>query len=232
MDSSRSVIITGASTGLGLATAHHLADLGLTVTVTGRSASSLDASVEELSRAGADVLGVVADASDWDDTCRVVAAHLERFGRLDVVVANAGFTAAGDFRDGDPDQWRSMVLTNVLGPALLVKAALPHLTAPGGQIVLVGSVAGRVIRPGSLYGVTKHAVTAMAANLRAQVTDDGVRVAVVEPGIVDTPFWGPAGAPAVALGAEAVAATVAWIVQQPDGVDVNEVMVRPVGQQI
>ena len=95
-----------------------------------------------------------------------MAEHVARHGGLDVVVANAGFTAAGDLADGDPDQWRSMVLTNVLGPALLVRAALPRLTTPGGQIVLVGSVAGRIIRPGSLYGATKAAVAALAENLR------------------------------------------------------------------
>ena len=95
-----------------------------------------------------------------------------------------------------------MVLTNVLGPALLVKAALPHLTAPGGQIVLVGSVAGRIIRPGSLYGATKAAVAALAENLRPQLTASGIRVALVEPGITDTPFWGEAGAPPFALEAD------------------------------
>jgi NADP-dependent 3-hydroxy acid dehydrogenase YdfG len=125
-----------------------------------------------------------------------------------------------------------MVLTNVLGPALLVRAALPHLTTPGGQIVLVGSVAGRIIRPGSLYGATKAAVASIAENLRPQLTGAGIRVALVEPGITDTPFWGEQGAPAFALESAAVAEAVGWIVGQPAGVDVNELMVRPVGQPI
>ncbi len=155
MDTARSALVTGGSTGLGLATAHHLAGLGFGLTITGRTEATLDAAVAELAAAGADVQGAVADAAEWADNERSVAVHLARHGALDVVVANAGFTAAGDLADGDPDQWRAMVLTNVLGPALLVKAALPHLPAPGGQVVLVGSVAGRVIRPGSLYGATK-----------------------------------------------------------------------------
>lgn len=232
MDTSRSALITGASTGLGLATAHHLAGLGFGLTLTGRSSASLDAAVAELTAVGADVVGVVADASEWADNERAVAAHLDRHATLDVVVANAGFTAAGDLIDGDPERWRAMVLTNVLGPALLVKASVPHLTVPGGHVVLIGSVAGRVIRPGSLYGVTKHAVAALAANLRAQLTPMGLRVAVVEPGIIDTPFWGEAGAPGSALEAGAVAEAIGYIVEQPAGVDINELLVRPVGQSI
>ena len=208
MDSPRSALITGGSTGLGLATAHHLAGLGLGVTVTGRTQATLDAAVAALHGAGADVLGVVADAADWADNQRSVAEHVAHHGGLDVAVANAGFTAAGDLSDGDPEQWRSMVLTNVLGPALLVRAALPRLTAPGGQIVLVGSVAGRIVRPGSLYGATKAAVAAIAENLRPQLT------------------------PPFALESAAIAEAVGWIVGQPAGVDVNELMVRPVGQSI
>jgi len=232
MDTTRSALITGASTGLGLATAHHLAGLGYGLTLTGRTASTLDAAVAELTGTGAAVVGVVADASEWADNEQAVAAHLDRHGALDVVVANAGFTAPGDLADGDPDQWRAMVLTNVLGPALLVRAALPHLTAPGGQVVLIGSVAGRIIRPGSLYGATKHAVAALAANLRAQVTGAGIRVSVVEPGIADTPFWGAGGPPAVALEAAAVAEAIGYVLEQPAGVDVNQLTVRPVGQAI
>ena len=219
MAPSRSALVTGGSTGLGLATAHTLVRPGLGVTVTGRTPETLEAAVEELRSSGADARGVVAE-------------HVAHHHGLDVAVANAGFTAPGDLADGDPDLWRSMVLTNVLGPALLVKAALPHLTAPGGQVVLVGSVAGRIIRPGSLYGATKAAVAAIAQNLRPQLTDSGIRVALVEPGITDTPFWGDAGAPPFALEAEAVAEAVGYIVSQPIGVDVNEVMVRPVGQPI
>jgi NADP-dependent 3-hydroxy acid dehydrogenase YdfG len=232
MDSPRSALITGGSTGLGLATAHHLAGLGLGVTVTGRTQATLDAAVAALHGAGADVLGVVADAADWADNQRSVAEHVAHHGGLDVAVANAGFTAAGDLSDGDPEQWRSMVLTNVLGPALLVRAALPRLTAPGGQIVLVGSVAGRIVRPGSLYGATKAAVAAIAENLRPQLTAAGIRVALVEPGITDAPFWGEQGAPPFALESAAIAEAVGWIVGQPAGVDVNELMVRPVGQSI
>jgi NADP-dependent 3-hydroxy acid dehydrogenase YdfG len=232
MDSPRSALITGGSNGLGLATAHHLANLGLGVTVTGRTQSTLDAAVAELKATGTDAIGVVADASGWADNEWAVAAHIAHHGGLDVAVANAGFTASGDLANGDPDQWRSMVLTNVLGPALLVKACLPLLTAPGGQIVLVGGVAGRIIRPGSVYRATKAAIAAVAENLRPQLTTSGIKVALVEPGVTDTPFWGEAGAPSFALESAAVAEAVGWIVQQPIDVDINELLVRPVGQPI
>jgi NADP-dependent 3-hydroxy acid dehydrogenase YdfG len=232
MESARSALVTGGSTGLGLATARHLTAIGMGVTVTGRTQSTLDAAVAELKAAGADAVGVVADASEWEDNQRAVAAHVAHHGGRDVAVANAGFTASGDLADGDPEQWRSMILTNVLGPALLVKACLPLLTAPGGQIVLVGSVAGRIIRPGSLYGATKAAIAALAENLRPQLTTSGIKVALVEPGVTDTPFWGEAGAPSFALESAAVAEAVGWIVQQPIDVDINELLVRPVGQPI
>jgi NADP-dependent 3-hydroxy acid dehydrogenase YdfG len=225
MESARSALVTGGSTGLGLATARHLTAIAVGVTVTGRTQSTLDAAVAELKAAG-------ADASEWEDNQRAVAAHVVHHGGRDVAVANAGFTASGDLADGDPEQWRSMILTNVLGPALLVKACLPLLTAPGGQIVLVGSVAGRIIRPGSLYGATKAAIAALAENLRPQLTTSGIKVALVEPGVTDTPFWGEAGAPSFALESAAVAEAVGWIVQQPIDVDINELLVRPVGQPI
>ena len=228
----RSALVTGGTTGLGLAIAHRLAGMGLGITITGRDPSKLAAAVAELEGAGASVLGTVADAADWDDTEGAVAAHVERHGGLDVAVANAGFTTTGDLVDGDPEAWRSMVLTNVLGPALLIKAAVPHLPAPGGQIVLVGSVAGRVIRAGSLYSVTKHAVASLGENARLQLTASGIRVATVEPGVVDTPFWDGTGMPPVSLHAGVIADTVAWIVDQPEGVEVGEIVVRPTGQLI
>lgn len=228
----RSALVTGGTTGLGLAIAHRLAGMGLGITITGRDPSKLAAAVAELEGAGASVLGTVADAADWDDTEGAVAAHVERHGGLDVAVANAGFTTAGDLVDGDPGAWRSMVLTNVLGPALLIKAAVPRLPAPGGQIVLVGSVAGRVIRPGSLYSVTKHAVASLGENARLQLTASGIRVATVEPGVVDTPFWDETGMPPVSLHTGVIADAVAWIVDQPAGVEVGEIVVRPTGQLI
>lgn len=159
---------------------------------------------------------------------------MQGFGRLDHIVANAGFSTHDTLADGDPDEWRSMLLTNVLGPALLIKAALPALRESQGRIVVVGSVAGIKNSPGNMYSVTKWAVTALAENARMLVTRHGIGVSLIAPGRVDTPFWdGRGGRPeGPALSAERVAECVAWVLAQPAGTDINEVVVRPVGQTV
>lgn len=228
----RSALVTGGTSGIGLATARHLLQLGLGVTITGRDPDRLDLAVASLRDEGPDIHGAQADASDWDSMSHAVADHVHRFGGLDVAVANAGFTTVGDLLDGDPDQWAEMVATNVLGPALLVKAAGPHLIESRGLMVFLGSVAGRTHRAGSMYGPTKRAVAGLAESTRLQLTSAGVRVALIEPGITETPFWSDASTPAWALEPTAIAATISWLVNQPEGVDINDIVIRPVGQPL
>ena len=148
------------------------------------------------------------------------------------LVANAGFATHDTLADGDPDRWREMVLTNVLGPALLIKAALPALQQTRGRIVLIGSVAGFVHTPGNIYGVTKWAVTGLAENTRRLVTGDGIGVTLIAPGRVATPFWDANGGPPAGglLTADQIADAIVWAISQPSGVDVNTVIVRPIGQ--
>jgi NADP-dependent 3-hydroxy acid dehydrogenase YdfG len=150
-------------------------------------------------------------------------------GRLDAVVANAGSTVPGDFATGDPGQWRDMALTNVYGVALTVKASLPHVLDTKGSVMLVGSVAGTRMVPGSLYGATKAAVHAMGENLRARLVGTGVHVSVIRPGRVEAPFW--ESAPDIALESADIAAAVLWILERPAGADVNELRMRPIGQE-
>jgi NADP-dependent 3-hydroxy acid dehydrogenase YdfG len=125
-----------------------------------------------------------------------------------------------------------MVLTNVLGPALLIKAALPALKQARGRIVLIGSVAGFVHTPGNIYGVTKWAVTGLAENTRRMVTGDGIGVTLIAPGRVETPFWDAGGGPPEGglLSADQIADSIVWAISRPSGVDVNTVIVRPIGQ--
>ena len=149
-------------------------------------------------------------------------------------MANAGYATHDDLAGGDPAGWRAMVLTNVLGPALLINAALPALRVTRGRIVLIGSVAGFVHTPGNIYGATKWAVTGMAENTRRLVTADGVGVTLIAPGRVETPFWDSVGSlpDGHLLTADQVAASIVWAIGQPPGVDINTVVVRPTGQPV
>ncbi|CAL9663625.1 3-oxoacyl-[acyl-carrier-protein] reductase FabG [Streptomyces sp. enrichment culture] len=163
--SSRTVLITGATSGIGAHTARLLLDRGHRVAVTGRDESRLKTFLDETGHPDR-LLGLVADAADWHATESAVTRTVEHFGALHAAVANAGFMSGGSIGAGDPTTWAPMVLTNVLGPALLAHAALPHLEATGGRLVLIGSVAGLKNSPGNLYSATKWATTGLAENLR------------------------------------------------------------------
>ncbi|MFP3580015.1 SDR family NAD(P)-dependent oxidoreductase [Arthrobacter sp. SIMBA_036] len=193
----------------------------------GRHPGRLAAFLESCSDLGP-VGGVVADAGDWEQTCRAVSRADRFLGGIDVAVANAGFSAPGDLADGDPDRWRDMVLTNVYGPAILAKAALPQLMENRGHMVLIGSTAGRKVYPGNLYTATKWAVAGYAESLRQQLVGSGVRVLHIAPGHVDTPLWEQA--PDAAIQPESVAEAMLWALSQPAGVDISDVTVRATGQ--
>jgi NADP-dependent 3-hydroxy acid dehydrogenase YdfG len=158
----------------------------------------------------------------------MVRRTLAVFGRLDVAFANAGFGAARGFLESTPEHWRSMVLTNVYGAALTIRATLPALEESRGHLLLTSSVAGRRVVSGSLYSATKWAVTAMGEAARQQLDGTGVRVTLVEPGMVDTEFFD--NPVSDALQADDVARAVLYAVGQPPHVDVNEILVRPTAQ--
>ncbi|MGC0415711.1 SDR family oxidoreductase [Embleya sp. AB8] len=234
MTNSSVTLITGGSSGIGAAAARKLLDLGGRVAVTGRNVGRLDRFAEELGHPGG-LLTLPGDAADHEAVAAAVAATVAAYGRLDTVVANAGFGTPANVADGDPAEWREMVLTNVLGPALLINAALPALRETRGRIVLIGSVAGFIHSPGNLYGATKWAVTGLAENTRRLVTADGVGVTLVAPGRVETPFWDAlGGAPDddILLTAEQLADAIVWAIEQPAGVDVNTMVIRPQGQPV
>lgn len=224
-------LITGGSSGIGAAAARSLLKQGHRVAVTARGRDRLDRFAAELGNP-AELLTVPGDASDNEAVEAAVASTIQTFGRVDTVVANAGFATHDDIADGDPAGWRDMVLTNVLGPMLLVKAALPALKESTGRIVLVGSVAGFINSPGNVYGATKWAVTALAENTRLLVTGDGVGVTLIAPGRVETAFWDGLGSmpDGHLLTAEQIGDAIVWSINQPHGVDVNTVTVRPIGQ--
>jgi NADP-dependent 3-hydroxy acid dehydrogenase YdfG len=221
-------LITGASSGIGEATARRAAEAGYRVVLAARSADRLTALASEL---GGDERALVApcDVTEWDQQEAMVSAALDRFGRLDVAFANAGFGAARGFLNESPEQWRAMVLTNVYGAALTIRATMPALRESRGHLLLTGSVAGRRALPGSLYSATKWAVTAMGESARQELNDSGVRVTLIEPGMVDTPFFdNPVTG---ALEPDDVARAVMFAVSQPPHVDVNEILLRPTAQK-
>jgi NADP-dependent 3-hydroxy acid dehydrogenase YdfG len=223
-------LITGGSVGIGAAVARRLLSQGHRVAVTGRDRDRLSRLVTSLGNP-ADLLALVADASDYEAVQSAVDTTAREFGRLDTVVANAGSGSKGDLADGDPAEWREMILTNVLGPALLIRASLPELKRTRGRIVLVGSVVGHMASEGNLYGATKWAVTGLAENTRLMVTGDGIGVTLVSPGRIETPFWDKHGGPPEGpiLSADQLADSIVWAISQPAGVDVNTVTVRPIG---
>ncbi|ACU72187.1 short-chain dehydrogenase/reductase SDR [Catenulispora acidiphila DSM 44928] len=225
-------LITGGSSGIGAATARALLQQGHRVAVTGRDGDRL-AAFAASADAGEQLLTVSGDAGDATDVASVVNEVIGRWGRLDTVIANAGFSLPGTLEDHDPEAMRAMVLTNVLGPALLVRQTLPYLRESKGRIVVVGSVAGIRNTPGNLYSVTKWAVHALVENVRLLVAKDRVGVTLVAPGVVDTPFWDERGGSpqaAPALTAEHIANAILFAVNQPEGVDVSQLVVRPTGQ--
>ncbi len=220
-------LITGASSGIGAATARRAVQEGWRVVLAARSADRLQDLAAEL---GGDeqALAVRCDVTEWEQQQAMVAAALEAFGRVDVAFANAGFGAKRGFSQDTPERWRDMVLTNVLGAALTIRATMEQLIANRGQLLLTSSVAGRRVLPGSLYSCTKHAVTAMAEAARQELHDKGVRVTSIEPGMVDTPFFDER--PREALQDDDIARAVIYATSQPEHVSVNEVLIRPTAQ--
>ena len=221
------LLITGASTGIGAATAHAAVDAGYRVALAARSEDKLTALAGEL---GGDerALARRCDVTRWEDQEAMVASVLDAFGRIDATFANAGFGARRGFENETPEFWREMVLTNVLGVAYTIRATLPAMRDSAGHYLLTSSVAGRRAMQGSLYSATKHAVTAMGEALRQELNGTGVRVTLIEPGMVDTPFFD--NRPTDALAAEDIARAVMYALAQPPHVDVNEILIRPTAQ--
>jgi len=183
-------LVTGASSGIGEQTAATLAELGADVGVAARRTDRLDALVDRISADGGKALAVAADVTDEAQANSAVAAAVDRFGRLDTVVANAGVMLLGPIEGADTTEWRRMIELNTLGALYTAHAALPHLLAAAEQeprrvadLVITSSVAGRTVRLGSgVYNASKHAVGAFAEALRQEVTQRHVRVSLIEPG--------------------------------------------------
>jgi NADP-dependent 3-hydroxy acid dehydrogenase YdfG len=228
------LLITGASSGIGAATARATAGSHRLV-LAARRLEPLEELAAELGGEER-AIAVRCDVSEWDEVQAMAAAGIESFGRIDAVFANAGFGATRGFLEESPEHWRSMVLTNVYGVALTIRATLPHLLERGdGHFLVTSSIAGRRALPGSLYSATKWAATAIGEALRAELRqmheNHAIRVTLIEPGMTDTPFFD--NRPGEwALRDDDIAKAVVFALEQRPGVDVNEILIRPTSQPI
>jgi len=221
------LLITGASSGIGAATARHAVANGYRVALAARSADKLDALVAEL---GADsALALECDVTDKASQQAMVEHTLERFGRIDAVFANAGIGGRpGGFCGADSDVWKDMILTNIYGVGLTIQACADALKESRGHLLITGSAAGRTTIPGSMYSATKWAVSAIGYGVREELRGTGIRVTLIEPGMVDTPFFDEQ--PDHALTDQDIAEAVLFSLSRPASVDVNEILVRPTPQ--
>jgi len=219
------MLITGASSGIGAETARAAAREGYRLVLAARSEDKLAGLQQELG-GEENVLTVRCDVQSESDQKAMVSQALDTFGQIDAVFANAGRGGEpGGFSEADPGVWKDMILTNVLGVGLTIQACLPALRESRGHLLLTGSAAGRVTIPGSMYSATKWAVSGIGYGVREELRGSGIRVTLIEPGMVNTPFFDEP--PAHALKPEDIANAVMYAVGQPAHVDVNEILVRP-----
>jgi NADP-dependent 3-hydroxy acid dehydrogenase YdfG len=242
-------LVTGASSGIGEATARHLATLGADVALVARRRDRIETLAKEIEAGGRRALVIEADVTDRAQAEGAVQTCVDELDRLDILVNNAGVMLLGPVADAPVEEWEQMVHVNVLGLLYCAKAALPHLLEAAGSghrrtadLVNVSSVAGRVARVGSgVYNATKHAVGAFSESLRQEVTRRHVRVGLIEPGAVATELSGH-NRPEVLEGiekrfatmerlqAEDIADAIGYMVTRPRHMALNEMLIRPTEQ--
>lgn len=232
-------LVTGASSGIGRATALALGELGVKLALVGRSAQKLKAVAD---RAGGDALVLPADLTEPGAVSQVVDATIERFGRIDIVLPNAGLYIPGDVAEGEPDAWDELIAINVNSVFRLARAVLPGMIAQGGgQIVVTSSVAGhQAIHWEPVYSASKHAIQAFVHGLRRQTMKHNIRVGSVAPGIVLNELWGYTDPAAIdakveareGLRSEDVADAVLYMLTRPANVTIRDLVILPQTQDI
>jgi NADP-dependent 3-hydroxy acid dehydrogenase YdfG len=239
-------LVTGASSGIGAATAEALADGGASVALAARRRDRLETVADRIEADGGEALVVPTDITDEDDVDAMIETTVSELGRLDVLVNNAGVMLLEAVADADTDNWRRMVEVNLLGLMNATHAALPVMEDQGsGHVVNVSSVAGRqASATASGYNATKFGVNGFTEAFRQEVAEDGVRTTVVEPGLVETELqehipdegiqaqteqWLDSMDP---LAPEDIARSIRFAVSQPQHVSVNELLIRPTDQEM
>ncbi len=239
------VVITGASSGLGEATARLLAAEGASVVLGARRADRIQALVEDLVANGGKALALPTDVTDYDQVKRLVDAAVQSYGRIDVMLNNAGVMPHSPLARLKIDDWNRMIDVNIKGVLYGIAAALPYMQQQkSGHIINVSSVAGHKVRPGAVvYAATKTAVRVISEGLRMEVKPYNIRTTVISPGAVATELPASVTEPDVAenvrrlyaelaIPADSFARTVAFVISQPEDVDVNEILFRPTRQEL
>lgn len=240
----RAVIITGASSGIGEAIALRLAREGAAVVLGARRADRLDGLVARIEAQGGKVAAQACDVTKRADLEGLAALAIERFGRIDALINNAGVMPISRLDMYDVDGWDRTIDTNIKGVLYAIAAVLPHMKAQkSGHIISIASVAGHKINGGSaVYAASKFSVRVISEALRQEVTADGIRVTIISPGATQSELFDkihdPAsqkrleGASEIALPADSVARAICYAMNEPDAVDINEIVIRPQAQEI
>jgi len=238
------VVITGASSGLGEATARLLSAQGARVVLGARRVNRIQSLANELTANGGKALAITTDVTHYDQVKRLVDAAVQTYGRIDVMINNAGLMLHSPLERLKVDDWNRTIDVNIKGVLYGIAAALPYMRQQkAGHIINVSSVAGHKVRPGSaVYAATKHAVRVISEGLRQEVKPYNIRTTVISPGAVATELPNSVTEPdiaenirkvyAIAIPAESFARTVAFAMSQPDDVDVNEILFRPTRQDL
>src|SRR5437868_1139968 len=239
------VVITGASSGLGEAAARLLSAEGAIVVMGARRADRIEALADELTRSGGKALAVTTDVTDYDQVQKLVDAAVQSYGRVDVMLNNAGLMPHSPLERGKIDDWDQMIDVNIKGVLYGIAAALPFMKEQkSGHFINVSSVAGHKVRAGGVvYAATKHAVRVISEGLRMEVKPYQIRTTVISPGAVATELVDRITEPDIregvrkltdemALPAETFARMVAFAMSQPEEVDINEILFRPTRQEL
>lgn len=239
------VVITGASSGLGEATANMLAEQKAIVVLGARRTDRIQALADDITAKGGQALALATDVTDRDQVKALVDAAVQKFGRLDVIINNAGLMPQSLLEQLRVDEWDQMIDVNIKGVLYGIAAALPHMQQQkSGHIINVSSVAGHKVGPGSaVYAATKHAVRALSEGLRQEVKPYNIRTTVVSPGAVATELAQSVKEPGFAanigkfydeyaIPADSFARAVVFAMSQPEDVDINEILFRPTSQAL
>ena len=235
----RVVIVTGASSGIGAATARLLSSLGCRLTLAARSTDRIEKLAREL---GSDTLAVRTDVTHAPDVANMVELTLGRFGRIDALLANAGIYIPGDFASGDPDAFANLIDVNVNGVLRCAHAVLPVMKRQrSGDILVTSSISGAIdIHWEPVYSASKHAVHTLVHTLRRQVTVDGIRLGLIAPGRVANELWGITDAKEIdqqvseraSLRSEDVAEAIAFMLSRPTHVTIRDLVILPQNQDL